>query len=160
MKKALGENKNIYIRFAEPSDLKDLFRWRNDKATRKASFDTDEITIEQHTKWFKKSLTNINRNIFIICDKHCNKLGQIRFDKKIDTAEIDITINPKYRNQGIGALSIFKSSNIYVNNFDIKKIIAKVKKNNTKSLKAFEKADFRVYREYDDYIELWYENGR
>ena len=155
--KKIQESKDLYMRFAEPQDLKDLYLWRNDESTRKASFSTEEITIEEHTKWFKESLANVKRNIFIICDKECKKLGQIRFDKINDSAEIYISIKPEYRNQGIGSIALYKSSNIYFNNFPVKKIIAKVKKWNKASLKAFEKAGYTVNKEHIDYIELWYE---
>lgn len=157
MKKIFQKPSDLFIRFAEHEDLKDLFIWRNDEETRKASFNTDEININDHKIWFKESLANPNINIFIICDKQCNKLGQIRFDKNKDTAEIDITTNPKYRNQRIGTLALCKLSNVYINNFNVKRLVGKVKKDNIASLKAFEKAGFKVHKEHDEYLELWYE---
>lgn len=150
----------LYFRFAEPEDVKDLFRWRNDEVTRQASFNTDKISFEEHKKWFEETLADPKRNLFIICDKQCNKLGQIRLDKKDNVAEIDITINPNYRNQGIGSLSLFKVVHIYINNFGSKQVIAKVKKDNMSSLKAFEKAGFKMHEKHDDYIELRYENEK
>jgi RimJ/RimL family protein N-acetyltransferase len=159
-KKVFQKNSILYFRFAEPQDVKDLFSWRNDSATRQASFNTAEISFEEHKKWFEETLADPKRNLFIIFDNECNKLGQIRFDKKEDIAEINITINPRYRNQGIGSLALSKSLIIYFNNFDVKQIIAKVKKDNTASLKAFQKAGFKFCGERDDYIKLWYENKK
>lgn len=159
-KKVFQKNSILYLRFAEPEDAKDLFIWRNDEATRKASFNTTEINFEEHKKWFEQTLADPKRNLFIICDKDCNKLGQIRFDKKNNVAEIDVTINPNYRNQGIGSLALLKASHIYINNFGVKQVIAKVKKENTASLKAFQKAGFKIHEKHDDYIELRYENEK
>jgi RimJ/RimL family protein N-acetyltransferase len=157
MKKLFQDNNEIYLRFAELEDLNDLFKWRNDESTRQASFNTNNISFEEHKKWFEETLADPKRNLFIICDKQFNKLGQIRFDKKNDVAEIDVTINPNYRNQGIGSLALFKASHIYIYNFGGKQVIAKVKKDNISSLKAFEKAGFKMHEKHDDYIELWYE---
>jgi RimJ/RimL family protein N-acetyltransferase len=159
-KKVFQKNSILYFRFAEPQDVKDLFSWRNDSATRQASFNTAEISFEEHKKWFEETLADPKRNLFIIFDNECNKLGQIRFDKKGDIADIDVTINPNYRNQGIGSLALSKSIIIYNNNFDVKQVIAKVKKDNVASLKAFEKAGFKMHEKHDDYIELWYENEK
>jgi len=157
MKKVFQETSDIYLRLAEYVDLNDIFEWRNDIETRKASFNTKEIDIKEHTRWFKSSLLNPERNIFIICDINCNKLGQIRFDRKVDCAEISIIINPKYRNQGIGTLVLTKSSESYLNNFSVKKLVGKVKLNNTSSLKTFEKAGFKIHKKLDECIELNYE---
>jgi UDP-2,4-diacetamido-2,4,6-trideoxy-beta-L-altropyranose hydrolase len=156
-KKVFQKTSMLYLRFAEPEDVKDLFNWRNDPATRQASFNTDEISFEEHKKWFEETLADPKINLFIICDKDCNKLGQIRFDKKEDFAEINITINPNYRNQGVGSLALSKSLGIYINNFDVKQVIAKVKKDNVASLKAFQTAGFQIHEDFTDYIELQYE---
>lgn len=156
MNKVLLENKNIYLRFAEYDDSKDIFTWRNDELTRKSSFNTDEINIKDHERWFKESLANPNRTIFIIVDAQCNKLGQIRFDRKGESAEVAITINPKYRNQGIGSFGLTKAAQCYSNKFFVKRLVGKVKTNNIASLKTFEKAGFKIYKTFEDYIELTY----
>ena len=156
-KKIFQKNSMLYFRFAEPQDVKDLFRWRNDEVTRQSSFNIDKISFEEHKKWFEQTLANPKRNLFIICDKQCNKLGQIRFDKKNDIAEINITINPNYRNQGVGSLALYKSLIIYTNNFNVKQVIAKVKKDNVASLKAFKAAGFKIYKDFNGYIRLRYE---
>lgn len=154
MKKVFQETSEIYLRFAEYEDMKDLFEWRNDEDTKKYSFNVKQIDIKEHNKWFKESLANPERNIFIICDKHCNKLGQIRFDREKDRAEIDITINPRYRNKGIGTLVLTKASKYYLDNFAVKKLVGKVKTSNIASLKAFEKAGFKIYKKFEECIEL------
>ena len=72
MEKVFRKTSEIYLRFAEYEDLEDLFKWRNDEDTKKASFNTNQIDINEHREWFKNSLVNPERNIFIICDKNCN----------------------------------------------------------------------------------------
>ena len=144
----------IYFRFAEYGDLEDLIKWRNDENTRKYSFDTKPINPEEHSKWFRNSLANPKRNIFVFFDKELKKLGQIRFDREGDKAEINITVNPEFRGKGIGTLALSKSSNIYFKNFDVKILVAKVKNENIASLKAFKNAGFNVYKKFEKHSEL------
>ena len=144
----------IYLRFAEHGDIEDLYKWRNDEETRRFSFNVNPITFEEHKDWFLKSLSNPKRSIFIIFDKNFKKLGQIRFDKEKDQAEVDININPEYRGKGIGALALIKTSQFYLNNFEVEQLIAKVKNENIASIKAFKKANFKIHKRFEDYIEL------
>lgn len=154
MKDAYQKTNQIYLRFAELEDIEDLYKWRNDEETRKYSFNVDPITYEEHKDWFLNSLSNPKRKIYIIFDKNNKKLGQIRFDKEKDWAEVDITINPEYRGKGIGSLALRKSSQLYINNFKVEQLIAKVKKDNIASLKAFKNANFEIYKSFEDYMEL------
>ena len=48
--------KNIKIRNAINKDIKDIFLWRNDKNTRKNSFNKNFIKFEEHKKWYLESL--------------------------------------------------------------------------------------------------------
>ena len=157
MNKVSQKNRCIYLRFAGYDDSSDIFTWRNDKETRKLSFNTEEINIKDHEIWFKESLANPYRNIFIIIDAQCNKLGQIRFDRKKEIAEVSITINPKYRKQGFGSAGLTKAVQCYFDNFTVKLLVGKVKADNIASLKAFEKAGFKIHKDFTDYIELCYE---
>jgi len=154
MNKVSPKNRKIYIRFAETDDSEDVYNWRNDEKTRQASFHTEEIKTRDHQRWFKDSLQNPDRNIFIIIDEQCQKLGEIRFDRKKKSAEISIIINPKYRNQGLGSECLTKIVRHYFHNFYVKRLVAKVKNNNIASLKAFEKAGFKIYKKFEEYIEL------
>lgn len=156
MKKSSQNNRGIYIRFAEYDDSVDIFNWRNDEETRNSSFNSDLIDINDHDRWFKESLANPQRNIFIIIDTQCNKLGQIRFDRKKEIAEVSITINPKNRRQGIGSIGLSKAVNYYFDNFSVTLLIAKVKVNNNPSLKVFEKAGFKINQHFNDYVQLFY----
>jgi len=47
------------------SDLEDILNWRNDDVSRSMSINNEIISIEDHEKWFKESLENKNRNMFI-----------------------------------------------------------------------------------------------
>ena len=144
----------VYIRFVEKEDIEDILNWRNDLETIKQSFNSKSVKLKDHEKWFNDSIKNKNRQIFIAFNKENEKIGQIRFDKNKDKAEIGITIAPEFRGKGYGSKVIKKACEVYLNNYDVSNLIAKIKKSNPSSLKAFEKAGFIEDKDYENFIEM------
>jgi len=144
----------IFFRFASEDDLDDLFRWRNDPITRKCSFNTTKVTIEEHKKWFQASLENSKRNIFIVIDQNNNKIGHVRYDREGDTAELGVTVAPEARSKGFGTKILTESAEFYFNNFDVNTLIAKIKNENMASIKVFEKSGYTLHKKHDSYVEL------
>lgn len=155
-KKQKDKNTIIHIRFAEKSDLMDVFDWRNEPETRKASFNTNEVDLDTHKEWFEKSLKNKNRTLFIALNENYEKIGQIRFDKKQNFAELYIAITQNKRGKGYGTNLISKACNLYLDNSDAEFLIANIKTNNSASLGAFRKAGFVDYKNNGTHIELRY----
>ena len=77
-------------------------------------------------------------------DQQDNKIGQVRFYKDGRQSEISISLHEKYREQGYGTNSIKQSSNKALSSSGIKKIVAKIKKDNVVSIKAFKKAGYKL----------------
>ncbi|MBU1849264.1 MAG: GNAT family N-acetyltransferase [Nanoarchaeota archaeon] len=138
----------IYFRFATKEDLKDIYNWRNDKQTRQVSFNSKKISLNEHKEWFNKAINNAYINIFIITKKNGDKIGQIRFNKNKNKkqTEISIMIGPEYRGQGYGTRILIEGTKLFFNNFDATEIIAKIKNENTASLRVFEKTGFQKYK--------------
>ena len=91
------------IRNIIEEDSEDLFQWRNDLQTRKMSIKQNEISLDEHYIWFKKSIKNPNID-FYICEIESNKLGVCRFDfdKKLNQSKISINMNPEFRGKRFG----------------------------------------------------------
>jgi UDP-2,4-diacetamido-2,4,6-trideoxy-beta-L-altropyranose hydrolase len=151
--------KKIFVRFVDDIDKDDLFKWKNDLLTIENSFNSNEITYTEHETWFLNSLKNKNRHMFIALTESYEKIGQIRFDKINNLSEIDITIAPNQRGKGYGSFLINYICNFYLNNFDVNKIIAKIKNKNIGSIKAFTKADFKITHQYEEYLEMEYKQN-
>ncbi len=146
-------NKKIFFRFAVKEDLEDVFNWRNDEITRKYSFNSSELNLDEHKTWYFSSLKNPNRNIFIALDEHNAKIGQIRFDRQDNFAIISIVIAPQFRGQGYGTLTIINSCEFYFNNLDVDFLVAKIKSENKASINVFEKAGFEFFSDNDGQLE-------
>lgn len=139
---------------ASLEDSTDLLVWRNDPLTRENSFNPLPVSQEEHDKWFSDSLGDSDRTIFIALNSSREKIGQIRFDRKGEIAEVDVTVAPDYRGRGYGCAIIEEGSSHYVETHAVRHLVAKVKKGNTPSMRAFQKAGFKPRVENPDYIEL------
>lgn len=135
----------MFIRAAIISDSDDLLDWRNDKESRDMSFDSSCVSDEEHDIWFRNSLDNPDREIFIAeCDGV--KLGACRFDFDAlhSLAEVSININPLVRGRGVATEFLSSAVEMYLdkNNSDL---IARIKSKNLGSIKVFTSVGFSNY---------------
>lgn len=133
----------IILRLANINDAKKILDWRNDPVARNNFFNKEIVELDQHLLWLEKVLHDANRSLFIIIDENNIEIGQVRFDVNMDEAEISITLDKNYRGKGYGAESISYSTNNFLKeNKKIKRIIARIKPENSVSVNAFKKAGF------------------
>ena len=91
----------MQLRRATMDDALDVLSWRNDETTRMNSFTQDEISQDDHLKWFKKKLDDENCLMYILEDKNV-KAGSIRVDITDEVGEISYMIAPGERGKGLG----------------------------------------------------------
>jgi len=119
-----------------------LWSLRNEETARESAFQTGYIDYNAHKEWFANKLQSKDAHIFIVLNKR-KRVGQVRLDVKKDkAAEIDIGILKDERGKGLGAHALKLLAIYGLNDLGLREIIAYVKSKNTRSLKAFEKADF------------------
>ena len=144
--------KNIKIRNAINKDIKDIFLWRNDKNTRKNSFNKNFIEFEEHKKWYLESLRDKKKIIYIGLNKE-KKIGMTRFDYiQNNTFEVSINLNPKFRGVGFGKILLYNSLKKIFYKKNNLKIVSKVLIKNFKSKKLFKKIGFKVKRKNKNFI--------
>ena len=126
-----------FLRDARESDMDMLFQWVNDKEVRKSSFQTKDITYEEHQKWFMDMLhrEDVRQYIYVLNEE---PVGQIRILLTGEEAEISYSIAPKYRCMGYGKrmISALKSA-VQEEYPGIRRLVAQVKPENVASQKAF-----------------------
>jgi len=135
-------NIKIYMRKANKLDIIDLWKWRNDKVTRRNSLNTKIIPFKEHQRWFKRSLKNSKCKIYIF-ETDSDKVGMVRFDfvtQKL--AEISININPVFRGKGFGKTILKKAVNFIKRNYKNCIQKASIKFSNRASEKIFSNAKF------------------
>lgn len=134
---------NLELRLAVPSDCRTLFNWVNDPIVRQCSLRSELISWQEHVEWLNSCLRSDTCWIYIARDGNDNEIGQIRFNLANDhVAEIDVSIAPKSRHNGLGRKLIQAGVNEIVDDPRIKNVHAWIKEDNKASIKAFEHAGF------------------
>ncbi len=137
----------VTLRLASPEDCRRLWKWRNEQAAREASFNTEHISFEEHVRWFTTKLTDPNTCILIATNADGHEVGYVRFDIVGDEAEISLSIDRAERGNGYGIAAIKKGSHYLLATRPVRRIVAHIKPTNTRSMVAFERAEF-VLRGY------------
>lgn len=128
----------INLRKVRHEDIDLLFKWANDPVVRSNSFNSAPIPYEDHKSWFNKIMTDTSVLQFILESDEL-PIGQIRLNISDSVAEIGYSIAKEYRGKGYGHIILqLVMDEIKSNHPQIKKVIAKVKDDNTVSRKLFE----------------------
>lgn len=133
----------IHLEPITKENLKIIFDWVNEPITRKNSFDSSPIDLEEHTEWFFNKLIDPKCHLYIgfIDDR---PIGQIRFDENSKgNFIVSFGLALTERGKGLG-LAIIKSGieKIKSQHIPIHQIVGFVKKNNKASIHIFRKLGF------------------
>ena len=134
-------------------DSLDIWLWRNDKRSIFFSKNKKKITLESHSKWFKKNLKNKKKIFYIgslVKKRKRKKVGVVRFDIKNKYALVSINLNPIMRGKSLSYILLAAG----IKNFSkIKKInlLAEIKKNNLPSINCFLKNEFQFLKSKKNY---------
>ena len=149
------------LRKLNNSDKKTTFIWANDSLTRKNSFSSEENKYSDHSIWFDKKFDDENA-YYLIGEIKNEKIGLVRFDYdvSIEAYVIGITIDEKFRGKKLSSSFLEKACGKFLETKDFK-ILAYIKKTNTSSIKAFERAGFKAINldsENNNTLKYYYEN--
>lgn len=135
----------LKYRRAKNSDIWNILAWRNHPTARRWSFNHKKILRQEHKWWFASKIADKNTRIYIAQTPAGAKVGQIRFDRKRDFAEVSICLNPKYYGRGYGTETIGRATRRYLSeNPGVKEVRATVITANAASKNAFRKAGYAV----------------
>ena len=140
---------NTNLRKVMVSDKRRLFELKNDPIAIKFSISQKAVTWQQHTKWFDKHLKDPKSHIYVletICTSEI--IGVIRFNCSFDFCKISIVIDNNFRGKGL-ATECLQSSLEALSRESCKPayILAEVLRQNTKSIRLFEKCGFQLYHQ-------------
>ena len=119
------------------------FKWANDPQVRLNSFNSENITLDEHTIWFNEKLQDPNCELYMFYDENDIPVGQVRIQKDSNNnSVINISIDEKFRGMGYGVKLVELSSKNYFSREINDKINAYVKIENIGSKIIFEKAGY------------------
>ena len=143
----------MIIQKIKKKDLLDIWLWRNDKISIYFSKNKKKISLESHSNWFRRNLTNkkIKSYIgFLIKKNEKKKVGVVRFDIKKKYALVSINLNPIMRGKGLSYVFLEEAINKFLK-FKKIQLIAEIKKNNSASINCFLKNKFCFLKAKNNY---------
>ncbi|WP_266205817.1 UDP-2,4-diacetamido-2,4,6-trideoxy-beta-L-altropyranose hydrolase [Pontibacter kalidii] len=133
---------SISMREATADDLLLLFDWANDPAVRRHSFNPNPILLESHTRWLHTKLED-KRAMLYIAEAAGLPAAHIRFELQDGKAVISYLIGSNFRGKGLGHVILQKGVvALLQQNPGLELVEGLVQKENTASVRAFEKAGF------------------
>ena len=135
----------VTLRPATAEDCRQVWRWRNDEQTRRASFDSAPIPLEAHERWFLDSLQSPNRKIYIVVAGD-QPSGVARLDVNGGQATVSIHLAPECRGRGVGPRALDALGEVAFGPLGLARLVAEIKVDNAASLRAFIKAGFAPSR--------------
>ena len=132
----------IQLRPVELKDCSLLWKWSNNLIARQASFNTQPILWSDHLKWFNAKLKDTSWHCYIILNETDLPIGVVRFDTAKNEAEVSISIDPNFRNQGYATKALYLASKQIFLDTQVTRISAHIKLENAHSIKAFTNAGY------------------
>lgn len=132
----------LRLRAASAADADLLLAWRNDPATRAASFDTAEIARLAHVAWLDERLHSDDDRLWIgvVGDQPA---GVIRFALEDDTATASVTVAPEQRGRGLATRLVASGCARLAKDGAASRVDAWIRPENVASMAAFRAAGFR-----------------
>ena len=133
----------LTCRKAEEADVLLYYEWTNDAEVRKQSFQSGEISLEDHKDWFYKKIHDDNCLMLLFENENKEAIGQVRFQKEDNEGYvIGISVAAASRNKGFAAKLLLMASDYFLQQFPAQKIYAYIKETNTGSVRSFKNAGF------------------
>jgi RimJ/RimL family protein N-acetyltransferase len=133
---------DLRLRPANSADALKLWQWRNEPDTRAASFDSEPIAYGDHARWLEAKLNDENVFVLIAVAGGEAEIGYVRLDRHGDSVEVNLSLDRSRRGRGLGTSAIRAATEYAVDTLGIGRLTARVKPENTASVRAFRAAGF------------------
>jgi RimJ/RimL family protein N-acetyltransferase len=133
----------ISLRPATSGDGELVFRWRNDPFILAQGSSQREVEWEEHQKWFAETISSASRQMFIVLNGD-DPIGQLRFDRQDrQDCVISAYLQRVFTGRGWGVRAINMGCTAILEAWDVDRIVACVRIDNSAGRSAFLKAGFR-----------------
>lgn len=148
---AFGLEGEVFLRKATAVDCQQVYEWRNAPETRKYFNNPTPISWEDHLQWFQQLLRRTDR-ILLVGHIDSNPIGVLRYDLRGCEAEVSVYLVPGKTGRGLGP-ALLRAGNRYMQTQQpgVNKIVAEVLPQNKASIRAFEKAHFRLSQQHFEF---------
>ena len=136
-------------RSAQPADSQLYLEWANDPGTRRQSFNSAPISPETHADWFTRKLADPNTLLLVFGNEAGEAVGQVRFERTPvadmpDEITIGVSVDAAHRGNGLSGQLIELGCAVCQEQWGAVTIHAYIKPDNHASVRAFERAGFKL----------------
>ena len=147
-----------YFKNASKNNCNLVFNWSNDLEVRKNSINKNKISYKEHQSWFYSKINDKNSFIWIYFIKKNQPAGLVRFERKSNKYFVSYLLDYNYRGKNISKTMLIAAIDKFIKiKPRLKKIFAKVIKDNLISLKVMKSAGFRLINNNAIIKKLYYE---
>lgn len=132
---------DLTLRRATMADAKLLWGWANDPEVRRASFTSEPIAWERHEAWLEAKLAAPDTRIWLL-EHEGEPVGQVRYDREGDAADIGYSVAAPSRRQGFGTVILERSAPRACRELGVARLVGVVREGNEASCRAFVRAGF------------------
>lgn len=136
----------VTLRPATTADAELVWRWNDDPEARKVSFDPARIPWATHERWYAARLADPATWLRIV-EVDGRPAGVVRIQREASEDVLSVAVGPEHRGSGVGGEALRLACTTYAREVGRSAVVAKIRKDNDRSLRAFERAGFRRVRE-------------
>jgi RimJ/RimL family protein N-acetyltransferase len=134
----------VTLRPARDDDAERLLEWRNDAHAVRFSVSGRSVTSEDHARWFATRRHDPRVHLWI-AEVDGTAVGQVRVhDDADDVGVVSVAVAPAHRGRGIGSEVLRAMVATVTAETTVRVLRALVHPDNVQSIRAFEKAGFRM----------------
>jgi RimJ/RimL family protein N-acetyltransferase len=137
------QGEDLFMRPVREDDSRRVWEWANDKDVRDASFNSDPIPWETHTRWFDGRRNDPRVTMWIV-EMGGAPVGVIRFEPLDVEGLVSVTLDKNVRGQGWGPKIISLATRRFLQSANSPVVHAFIKKRNVRSKIAFERAGYKL----------------
>src|SRR4051794_19839016 len=117
----------LALRRAGPGDEELLLHWRNDAATRAASFSQKPIDPATHHAWLERALADPD-TLVLVAEEAGQPVAQVRMNRTAaGIGEIHVVVAPEARGRGVARSALVAGTAEAAAALDLREVLARVK---------------------------------
>lgn len=136
----------LEFRKVNENDVQLIYDWNNDPITRANSHNQARIEFADHEKWFAARIKDEQLD-FLIFSYNGTPCGTVRILREETENVIGIAIAPEFRGKKLAALILSQAGEYFYGRHGRKEITAYIKKQNSASIRSFQKVGYEIVNE-------------
>ena len=144
----------LLLRGIDESDTAEIVKWRSNPEAYKYFKDPHEITVEEHTNWFRNRYPYNEARYDRMCIEKAtgSRIGVFGIVREGDTAEVNYILAPEAQHKGYATEGVRALMDYAAQKWGTRKIIAEIHEDNEPSIIMVRKMGFTLAQHKDRFV--------